>query len=118
MNDQQIEKMLHGITKLILSQDSEILELRTSVTVLKLAVASLKGTAPEAALSEFRDREQSVLESLPASQKLREVREMLDFFEKHGKSFGKHKARPFVAYCALSRCLLFYPCFEGILTPC
>jgi hypothetical protein len=83
---------LHGLAKLVVSMESELLELRVSITVLKLTAAALMGAEPTAALDDFREREMKVLESLPTSQKLREVRELIDFLEEHGKSFGEHKA--------------------------
>ena len=92
MDDDQLREFLHGIIKLIVSQDAQILDLITSVVVLKLAVAALQGVAPESALSAFRDREQTVLKDHPVSQQLQEVRDLMTLLEKHGKTFGKHEA--------------------------
>jgi len=80
------------MSNVILSQSSQILELLTSVTVLKAAIANLRGEALESVLSEFQEREAMVLKELPISQQLRELREMMDLFAKYGGAFGKNQS--------------------------
>jgi len=92
MDDERLERILHGLAKIITSQDAQILDLIASVTVLKLAVAELRGEAPELALAAFRDREQKALKEAPISQQLQEVRDLLELLQKHGKQFGKNQA--------------------------
>jgi len=92
MDDDRLERLLRLLGKHIVDLSSELLELRASVTAVKVAVAGIIGDDPEAALAHFRDVEKKVLESLPASQKLQEVRDLIDLFEKHGKALGKNKA--------------------------
>jgi hypothetical protein len=92
MDDELVEQILHGLSKIIISQNAQILELVASVTVLKLAVAALRGESAESALSGLQDLEQKALKEVPASRQLQESRDLLDLLEKHGKTFGKHRA--------------------------
>ena len=87
------ERILRGIAKQVLAINSDLLELRASLTVLKLRVAKLAGDDLEAALDDFRQAEQKVVESLPASQKFQELRDLIDVLEKHGKTSGRTKLR-------------------------
>lgn len=88
MNDERLTRMLNIMLKVAVTQDQQILELIASVAVLKLAIAHLKGEAPESALSAFRDAEQRALKEIPISRELQELRDLID----HGKDYGKHRA--------------------------
>jgi hypothetical protein len=92
MDDERFERMLRLMAKQLVELNSGLLELTASVTALKVAVARLAGDDPEAALAHFRDVEKKALESLPASQKLQEARDLIAVFEKPGKTLGKNKA--------------------------
>jgi len=92
MDETRLQRILHVMSNVILSQSSQILELLTSVTVLKAAIANLRGEALESVLSEFQEREAMVLKELPISQQLRELREMMDLFAKYGGAFGKNQS--------------------------
>jgi hypothetical protein len=92
MDDETVERVLKSVMKLIVSLETELLELKASVTVLKVTVASLTAENPEVALAQLREVEQKTLETLPASRKLQEVTDMMNLLEQHGKSLGKHKA--------------------------
>ncbi len=88
MDDETLKRNIHRLLAIIVEQDQQIWGLTASVGVLKLAVAKLQGTAAESALSAFRDAEQKVLKQLPVSQKLQELRDLLE----HRDDIGKHSA--------------------------
>jgi hypothetical protein len=92
MDEQQLQRTLRSMARLMLAQDSQILDLMTSITVLKLTVAKLQGLTPESSLSEFRDQEAKVLKELPISQQLQECREVLDVLDQHGDALDKNRA--------------------------
>lgn len=92
MKDDELLRLLARLAKLVFSQDAEILDLRVSVAVLKTAVAGLRGEELESAMQHFRDREQKVLAATPSSQRLQELREVMDVLEEHGKTLGKNQA--------------------------
>jgi hypothetical protein len=88
LNDNDnLKQILRGILKLIASQDTQILQLIASITVLKWSVAQLKGESGEFVISAFRALEQEALKELSAPRQLQEVRDLIDLLEKHGQTF-------------------------------
>jgi hypothetical protein len=93
MDEETLESILRDLVKMFTSLDSDILDLKTSVAVLKLRLARLAGEDdPKAALDSFRADESRVRDSLPLSKQLKEARDVLNVLEKHGKTFGKNQA--------------------------
>jgi hypothetical protein len=92
MADDRLERLALLLGRQIAELHSELLELRASVTAVKVAVAGILGDDPKAALEHFRVVEKTALESLPASQELQELRDLLAFYEQHRTALGKNKA--------------------------
>ncbi len=90
--DAETRKILRGILGMLIGIDEQLLETIAAVTVLKVAVGHLEGEDPERALALFREAEQKALKEAPVAQRLKEARELLEFFEKHGDDFGKTPA--------------------------
>ena len=88
MEDERLARVIDRLLFLIIGLDQKILDLTASMTVLKLAVASLQGVAPDSALAQFRSQEQEVLKESPITRELQDVRDLLE----HGGDVGKNQA--------------------------
>jgi hypothetical protein len=92
MDNEKVESILKGVSKLMVSMESDLLKMQTSVTVLQITVAALAGEEPTAFLARLREAEQKALAGVPASRQLQELTELMKLLDEHGNSFGKNQA--------------------------